>query len=87
MILVWINEIDNTIIENINIMDPEVWIRKYLIILSVDILFNSENIIGINAIILISIPIHILNHDGEDKTIIVLNSKKNRLEIIVGLIN
>jgi len=87
MILVWINEIDKTIIENINIMDPEVWIRKYLIILSVDILFNSENIIGINAIILISTPIHILNHDGEDKTIIVLNSKKNRLEIIVGLIN
>jgi hypothetical protein len=80
------NNIEYSSIENKNIRDPDAWIKKYLIILSVDNLFLSEKIIGINIIMLISSPIHMIIHDEDESTIAVLKSKKINLIKMDGLI-
>ena len=53
--------------------------RKYLIVDSVDFLFNSLKIIGINLIKLISRPTQLVNHELDDTAItvpVIKNVKK-----------
>lgn len=71
----------------INKIEAKVWVRKYLMADSLDVLFEELKIIGINLNVFNSNPTHLKNNEGEDKIIIILVITQLKKRINEGLIN
>lgn len=70
---------------NRKIRDPDVWIKKYFILLSLDIMVFFIKIIKININKFISIPTQIVIHDEEDNeyTIDIKNMGKIKMLFLI----